>query len=90
MIKEVKDKGLIDKYMINVVNVMNDDSGFIFKYGSFFLKGIKIIILILFIGVVLGFILGVFVVLMKLSKIKIILWIVFIYIEILRGILMLV
>ncbi|HDD0209766.1 TPA: ABC transporter permease subunit [Staphylococcus aureus] len=84
-IKEVKDKGLIDKYMTNAANAMNDDSGFISKYGSFFLKGIKITILISLIGVALGSILGAFVVLMKLSKIKIISWIASIYIEILRG-----
>ncbi|HDM3285262.1 TPA: ABC transporter permease subunit [Staphylococcus aureus] len=84
-IKEVKDKGLIDKYMTNAANAMNDDSGFISKYGSFFLKGIKITILISLIGVALGSILGAFVALMKLSKIKIISWITSIYIEILRG-----
>ncbi|MFB2030711.1 ABC transporter permease subunit [Staphylococcus aureus] len=84
-IKEVKDKGLIDKYMANAANAMNDDSGFISKYGSFFLKGIKITILISLIGVALGSILGAFVALMKLSKIKIISWIASIYIEILRG-----
>ncbi|HDJ4675187.1 TPA: ABC transporter permease subunit [Staphylococcus aureus] len=89
-IKEVKDKGLIDKYMTNAANAMNDDSGFISKYGSFFLKGIKITILISLIGVALGSILGAFVALMKLSKIKIISWIASIYIEILRGTLMLV
>lgn len=84
-IKEVKDKGLIDKYMTNAANAMNDDSGFISKYGSFFLKGIKITIFISLIGVALGSILGAFVALMKLSKIKIISWIASIYIEILRG-----
>ncbi|HCY7376502.1 TPA: ABC transporter permease subunit [Staphylococcus aureus] len=84
-IKEVKDKGLIDKYMTNAANAMNDYSGFISKYGSFFLKGIKITILISLIGVALGSILGAFVALMKLSKIKIISWIASIYIEILRG-----
>ncbi|HDC5183060.1 TPA: ABC transporter permease subunit [Staphylococcus aureus] len=84
-IKEVKDKGLIDKYMTNAANAMNDDSGFISKYGSFFLKRIKITILISLIGVALGSILGAFVALMKLSKIKIISWIASIYIEILRG-----
>ncbi|HHR7597915.1 TPA: ABC transporter permease subunit [Staphylococcus aureus] len=84
-IKEVKDKGLIDKYMTNAANAMNDDSGFISKYGSFFLKGIKITILISLIGVALGSILGAFVALMKLSKIKFISWIASIYIEILRG-----
>ncbi|HHW9455000.1 TPA: ABC transporter permease subunit [Staphylococcus aureus] len=84
-IKEVKDKGLIDKYMTNAANAMNDDSGFISKYGSFFLKGIKITILISLIGVALGSILGAFVALMKLSKIKIISWMASIYIEILRG-----
>lgn len=84
-IKEVKDKGLFDKYMTNAANAMNDDSGFISKYGSFFLKGIKITILISLIGVALGSILGAFVALMKLSKIKIISWIASIYIEILRG-----
>lgn len=84
-IKEVKDKGLIDKYMTNAANAMNDDSGFISKYGSFFLKGIKITILISLIGVALGSILGAFVAFMKLSKIKIISWIASIYIEILRG-----
>ncbi|NGS35063.1 ABC transporter permease subunit [Staphylococcus aureus] len=84
-IKDVKDKGLIDKYMTNAANAMNDDSGFISKYGSFFLKGIKITILISLIGVALGSILGAFVALMKLSKIKIISWIASIYIEILRG-----
>ncbi|MBA5976153.1 ABC transporter permease subunit [Staphylococcus aureus] len=84
-IKEVKDKGLIDKYMTNAANAMNDDSGFISKYGSFFLKGIKITILISLIGVALGSILAAFVALMKLSKIKIISWIASIYIEILRG-----
>lgn len=83
--KTIKDKGLIDKYMTNAANAMNDDSGFISKYGSFFLKGIKITILISLIGVALGSILGAFVALMKLSKIKIISWIASIYIEILRG-----
>lgn len=49
------------------------------------MKGIKITILISLIGVALGSILGAFVALMKLSKIKIISWIASIYIEILRG-----
>lgn len=69
-INEVNDKNLIDKYMTKAANDMQDDGNFYTKYKSFFIKGLENTILISFIGVVLGAILGAFIALMKLSKFK--------------------
>lgn len=84
-INEVNDKNLIDKYMTKAANDMQDDGNFYTKYKSFFIKGLENTILISFIGVVLGAILGAFIALMKLSKFKPLSWIASIYIEFLRG-----
>lgn len=84
-IKDVKDKNLINQYMDKAAVAMNDDSSFIEKYGSFFIKGVKNTILISLVGVVLGSILGAFIALMKLSKFKPLSWFASVYIELLRG-----
>ncbi|EHJ09084.1 ABC transporter substrate-binding protein/permease [Staphylococcus simiae] len=84
-IKDVKDKGLIDKYLTHAAQDMEDNGNFFTKYGTFFLKGIKVTVLISLIGVALGSILGAVVALMKLSRFKILSWIATIYIEVLRG-----
>lgn len=84
-IDEVNDKHLIDQYMTQASKDMQDDGNFYTKYKSFFIKGIKNTILISIIGVVLGAILGAFIALMKLSKIKPLSWLASIYIEFLRG-----
>ena len=71
--------------MSKAANDMQDDGNFYTKYKSFFIKGLENTILISFIGVVLGAILGAFIALMKLSKFKPLSWIASIYIEFLRG-----
>ena len=80
---------LLDKLNQTIDNVkeknMQDDGNFISKYGSFFIKGIKNTILISLVGVVLGSILGSFIALLKISKIRPLQWIASIYIEFLRG-----
>ena len=40
-IDEVNNKNLIDKYMNQAAQDMQDDGNFFTKYGSFFIKGIK-------------------------------------------------
>lgn len=84
-IDNVKEKNLIDQYMTKAAEDMQDDGNFVSKYGSFFIKGIKNTILISLVGVVLGSILGSFIALLKISKIRPLQWIASIYIEFLRG-----
>ena len=57
----------------------------LFLNMAVFIKGIKNTILISLVGVVLGSILGSFIALLKLSKIRPLQWIAGIYIEFLRG-----
>lgn len=64
---------------------MQDDGNFFSKYGSFFIKGLKNTILISLIGVILGSILGAFIALLKLTKLKTLSWLASTYIEFLRG-----
>lgn len=84
-INEVNDKNLIDHYMTKAANDMQDDGNFYTKYKKLFIKGLQNTILISFVGVVFGAILGAFIALMKLSKFKPLSWIASIYIEFLRG-----
>ncbi|MCI2775272.1 ABC transporter substrate-binding protein/permease [Staphylococcus petrasii] len=84
-IKEVKDKKLIDQYMDKAAKEMQDDGNFFSKYDAFFIKGLKNTILISFIGVIFGAIIGALIALAKLSKFKLLSWIASIYIEFLRG-----
>lgn len=69
-IDEVNNKNLIDKYMNQAAQDMQDDGNFFTKYGSFFIKGIKNTILISLVGVILGSILGAFIALLKINKFK--------------------
>lgn len=84
-IDEVNNKNLIDKYMNQAAQDMQDDGNFFTKYGSFFIKGIKNTILISLVGVILGSILGAFIALLKINKFKPLSWLASIYIEFLRG-----
>lgn len=84
-ISEVKDKNLINSYMDKTSKAMVDDGNFYQKYGTFFIKGLKNTILISFIGVICGAIIGALIALAKLSKFKVLSWLASIYIEFLRG-----
>ncbi|PTE67883.1 glutamate ABC transporter permease [Staphylococcus devriesei] len=84
-ISDVKDKNLINSYMDKASKAMVDDGNFYQKYGTFFIKGLKNTILISFIGVICGAIIGALIALAKLSKFKVISWLASIYIEFLRG-----
>ncbi|MGZ2417669.1 His/Glu/Gln/Arg/opine family amino acid ABC transporter permease subunit [Staphylococcus caledonicus] len=84
-ISDVKDKNLINSYMDKASKAMVDDGNFYQKYGTFFIKGLKNSILISFIGVICGAIIGALIALAKLSKFKVISWLASIYIEFLRG-----
>ncbi|RIL70472.1 ABC transporter permease subunit [Staphylococcus devriesei] len=84
-INEVKDKNLINSYMDKASKAMVDDGNFYQKYGTFFIKGLKNTILISFIGVICGAIIGALIALAKLSKFKVLSWLASIYIEFLRG-----
>lgn len=84
-IKDIKDKGLIDKYKETAAQAMEDDGNFFTKYSSFFVTGIKNTILISIIGVVLGAVFGALLALMKLSTFKPLKWLATIYIEFIRG-----
>src|SRR5699024_12829297 len=64
---------------------MFDDGSFFSKYGSYFLHGIGITILLSFLGVVAGAIIGCVLALMKLGNSKILKSIASVYIEFIRG-----
>ncbi|PTF12372.1 amino acid ABC transporter permease, partial [Staphylococcus devriesei] len=72
-------------YMDKTSKAMVDDGNFYQKYGTFFIKGLKNTILISFIGVICGAIIGALIALAKLSKFKVLSWLASIYIEFLRG-----
>ncbi|WP_323704436.1 ABC transporter permease subunit [Mammaliicoccus sp. Dog046] len=84
-VKDVRDNHLIDDYKDKATEAMFDDGSFLSKYGSYFLHGVGYTILLSFLGVVAGAIIGCFLALMKLSNSKILKTIASIYIEFLRG-----
>ncbi|GGI40661.1 ABC transporter permease [Mammaliicoccus stepanovicii] len=84
-VKEVKDKHLIKDYKDKATEAMFDDGSFFSKYGSYFLHGIGYTILLSFLGVVAGAIIGCFLALMKIGNSKILKAIASVYIEFIRG-----
>lgn len=84
-VKDVKDNNLIEKYQEKAAEAMFDDGSFISKYGSYFVQGIGYTILLSFLGVVIGALIGCLLALMKLGNSKILKTIASIYIEFIRG-----
>ena len=99
-IADMHDNNLIDDYKAQAAVHMLDEEGttentkdsdkqtspsFMSKYGSYYVKGTLYTLLLAFVGVLFGTILGAFIALMKLSKNKILKAIAFIYIEYVRG-----
>ncbi|UBH12698.1 ABC transporter permease subunit [Macrococcus armenti] len=85
IIKDVKDKNLIQEYKDKANKEMFNDGSFFSKYGTFFIQGIGATILISLIGVLLGSLFGGILAFMKLSKNIIAKTIAWIYIEFIRG-----
>ena len=84
-VKDVRDNNLIKDYQDKATEAMFDDGSFFSKYGSYFLHGIGITILLSFLGVVAGAIIGCVLALMKLGNSKILKSIASVYIEFIRG-----
>lgn len=84
-IKEVIDQDLMKGYTENASNLMFNEESFFQKYGSYYLKGTGYTVLLAFVGVFFGAILGAFLAILKLSKSKILKGIAAIYIEYVRG-----
>ena len=84
-VKEVRDNNLIKDYQDKATEAMFDDGSFFSKYGSYFLHGVGYTILLSFLGVVAGALIGCFLALMKLSNSKIFKSIASVYIEFIRG-----
>ncbi|PAK51672.1 ABC transporter substrate-binding protein/permease [Paenibacillus sp. 7541] len=58
---------------------------FFWKYRDYYMKGIQFTLLISALGVVFGFILGLFIALMRMSKVKVVKLLATTYIEVVRG-----
>lgn len=84
-VKNVRDNNLIKDYQEKATEAMFDDGSFFSKYGSYFLHGIGITILLSFLGVVAGAIIGCVLALMKSGNSKILKSIASVYIEFIRG-----
>lgn len=69
---------------------MSLDFSFLSRFGIFFLEGIGVIVLIFFVVLCFGFIIGIIICMVKILKSKVLRVILLIYIEVLRGILLLV
>ena len=61
------------------------DFSFLGKYWPLFMQGASLTLLISVIGVIMGFLIGLLLVIMRMSKIKVINWIARIYVSIVRG-----
>lgn len=84
-IQDIHDNNLLDDYKKNASENMFREDSFFKKYAPFYLKGAGFTVLLAFIGVLMGSVLGAILALMKLSKNKVFKWIAIVYIEYVRG-----
>lgn len=82
---DIEKQDLMPGYIEEASNLMFNEESFFQKYGSYYLKGAGFTILIAFIGVLFGSIVGGFLALLKLSKNKLLRFIAMAYIEYVRG-----
>ncbi|MDN6639986.1 MAG: ABC transporter permease subunit [Tetragenococcus sp.] len=85
-IQTINDQGLLAGYQEEANSLMfNDDQSFFEEYYPYYLSGTGYTIILAFVGVIFGIILGTLFALMKLSSIKILKALASIYIEYVRG-----
>lgn len=85
-IAEINDQNLLDGYLKDANELMfQEDQTFFQKYLPYYLSGAKYTILLAFVGVLFGMIVGSLLALMKLSKNKILRFLAIAYIEYVRG-----
>lgn len=85
-IKEVTKQGLMKKYQKAANQLMfQKDQTFFQKYGKFYLSGAKYTLILAFVGVLFGMILGTLLALMKLGRNKLLKALAIAYIEYVRG-----
>ncbi|MGX6961426.1 ABC transporter substrate-binding protein/permease [Vagococcus xieshaowenii] len=84
-IEEMHANNLIDEYKEKAATYMVGEESFWNKYGSYYVKGTLYTLLLAFVGVLCGTVIGAFLSLMKLSKNKILKALAFVYIEYVRG-----
>ncbi|MBP1041891.1 ABC transporter substrate-binding protein/permease [Vagococcus sp. BWB3-3] len=82
---DIEKQDLMPGYIEEASNLMFNEESFFQKYGSYYVKGAGFTILIAFIGVLFGSIVGGFLALLKLSKNKVLRFIAMAYIEYVRG-----
>lgn len=84
-IKQIREENLLPGYIKQAATYMGDDTPFLEKYAPYYLKGTGYTIVLAFIGVLFGSILGCLLALMKLSKNFILKAVSVSYIEYVRG-----
>ncbi len=82
---DIEKQNLMPGYIEEASNLMFNEESFFQKYGSYYVKGAGFTILIAFIGVLFGSIVGGLLALLKLSKNKVLRFIAMAYIEYVRG-----
>ncbi|WP_314064850.1 ABC transporter substrate-binding protein/permease [uncultured Vagococcus sp.] len=82
---DIEKQDLMPGYIEEASNLMFNEESFFRKYGSYYLKGAGFTILIAFVGVLFGSIVGGLLALLKLSKNKLLRFIAMAYIEYVRG-----
>lgn len=84
-VKDIQDNNLMEVYKEEAGKLMFNEESFLKKYGFNYVKGAGYTILLAFVGVLAGAVLGTVLALMKLSKTKVFKWLSIIYIEYVRG-----
>ncbi|MBE9388677.1 ABC transporter substrate-binding protein/permease [Vagococcus salmoninarum] len=84
-VKDIQDNNLMEVYKEEAGKLMFNEESFLKKYGFNYIKGAGYTILLAFVGVFAGAVLGTVLALMKLSKTKVFKWLSIIYIEYVRG-----
>lgn len=84
-IKHIEEEDMLPGFKEEAAELMFNEESFFEKYGSFYLKGTGYTILLAFVGVLFGAVLGAILALMKLSTNKLFKGIAFVYIEYIRG-----
>ncbi|GCF95562.1 glutamate ABC transporter permease [Enterococcus florum] len=85
-IQEIEEENLVDQYKKEANDLMfQEEESFFQKYIPFYINGAKYTILLAFVGVLFGMIIGSLLALMKLSKNKLLKYLAVAYIEYVRG-----
>ncbi|MNS55123.1 Arginine-binding extracellular protein ArtP precursor [compost metagenome] len=87
LIKDGKVKQFVDdaSSLVNGKQTSQNTFSFFLKYKDYYIAGIKYTLLLSVLGVIFGFIIGLFISLLRMNRIAILRWIGVAYIEVLRG-----